>query len=49
MRFEHFQSFRGQFSLPEGFEPRQLTVTIEPEGDLLAGTSEGFPWVVDKR
>jgi hypothetical protein len=49
MRFEHFQSFRGQFSLPEGFEPRLLTVTIEPEGDLLAGTSEGFPWVVDKR
>ncbi len=47
MRFEHFQNFRGGFSLPEGFEPRLVTVTIEPEGDLLAGTSEGFPWLID--
>lgn len=47
MRFEHFQNFRGRFTLPEGFDPRLLTVTIDPEGDLLAGTSEGFPWVVD--
>lgn len=46
MRFDHFQSFQGELTLPDGFEPRLLTVIITPEGDRLAGTSEGFPWIL---
>ena len=46
MRFDHFQSFQGELTLPDGFEPRLLTVIISPEGDWLADTSEAFPWVL---
>ena len=46
MRFEFFQNFDGVFALPDGLEPRGLSVTIEPEGDDLLRTSEVFPWVV---
>lgn len=48
LRFEYFQNLSGEFVLPDGFEPRLVTLTIDPEGDLLAGTSEAFPWIVDQ-
>jgi hypothetical protein len=48
MGFDHFQSFQGELTLPDGFEPRQLTVAISPEGDRLAATSEAFPWILDR-
>lgn len=44
MAFDHFQVFQGDLTLPDGFEPKSLTITIEPEGDQLAGTAETFPW-----
>ena len=47
MRFDHFQAFQGELTLPDGFEPRLLTVIISPEGDQLAGTSESFPWILE--
>ncbi len=47
MRFDHFQAFQGGLTLPDGFEPRFLTVVISPEGDQLAGTSESFPWILE--
>jgi hypothetical protein len=46
MRFEHFQSFQGEFSLPEGFIPKTVEVTLVPEGDQLTATSESFTWVL---
>jgi hypothetical protein len=46
MRFDHFQVFQGELSLPDGFEPRSLTITIDPEGDRLTGTSETFAWSI---
>ena len=44
MHFDHFQVFRGELVLPEGFEARALTIAIAPEGDRLAATAETFPW-----
>ena len=44
MRFDHFQTFEGQLVLPAGFEPRALTVAINPKGDNLIASSETFPW-----
>ena len=47
MHFDQLQSFQGQLTLPEGFEPRLLTVTVDPEGERLTGASESFPWVLE--
>lgn len=44
MGFDHFQMFQGELTLPDGFEPKYLTITIDPDGDRLTGTSETFPW-----
>jgi Family of unknown function (DUF6776) len=44
MSFDHFQTFDGELTLPNGFEPRSLTILISPEGDRLASTSETFTW-----
>lgn len=46
MNFEFFQKFDGVFALPGGFEPRGLSITIEPESKDLLRTSEVFPWLV---
>ena len=46
MRFDDFQTFEGQLVLPAGFEPRALTVAINPKGDNLIASSETFPWQV---
>jgi len=46
MRFESFQNFSGIFGLPDGLEPRVLSISIEPEGDDILRTSEVFPWVL---
>ena len=46
MRFDHFQTFEGHLVLPAGFEPRALTVAINPKGDNLIASSETFPWQV---
>jgi hypothetical protein len=47
MHFDQLQSFQGGLTLPDGFEPRTLTVTVSPEGDRLTGASETFPWVLE--
>lgn len=44
MRFDHFQTFEGHLVLPAGFEPRALTVAINPKGDNLIASTETFPW-----
>jgi hypothetical protein len=46
MRFDHFQTIEGQLVLPEGFEPKALTVEIRPAGDKLIASAETFPWRV---
>jgi hypothetical protein len=47
MHFDQMQSFRGELTLPDGFVPGSLKVTITPEGGRLTGNSETFPWVVE--
>lgn len=47
MRFEHFQRFQGEFSLPADLVPTMVALTLAPEGDQLAATSESFPWVLN--
>jgi hypothetical protein len=47
MRFEHFQRFQGEFTLPAGLVPTMIALTLVPEGDQLAETSESFPWVLN--
>jgi hypothetical protein len=46
MKFEFFQNFQGVFGLPEGLEPRVLSISIEPDGDDILRTSEAFPWIM---
>jgi hypothetical protein len=47
MRFEHFQRFQGEFSLPAGLVPAMVALTLVPEGDQLAETSESFSWILN--
>ncbi len=47
MRFEHFQRFQGEFSLPADLVPTMIALTLAPEGDQLAETFESFPWVLN--
>jgi hypothetical protein len=42
--FEHFQAISGDILLPEGAEPEQLIVDIQPDGASMARSSEGFLW-----
>ncbi|MCF8003615.1 MAG: hypothetical protein K9L32_05315 [Chromatiaceae bacterium] len=42
--FEHFQAISGEIVLPEGAEPEQLIVDIQPEEASMARSSEGFLW-----
>jgi len=42
--FQHFQILRGTILLPEGATPEQVIVDIEPEGEMLASSSEVFLW-----
>jgi len=46
MKFEFFQNFQGVFGLPQGLEPRVVSITIEPDGDDILRTSEAFPWIM---
>jgi hypothetical protein len=42
--FQHFQIIRGTIVLPEGATAEQVIVDIEPEGEMLASSSEVFLW-----
>lgn len=46
MRFDHFQRLEGELTLPEGFEPQSLGITLSPEGEGFADTSDSFPWTL---
>ena len=46
-RFLYFQEFSGEFSLPDGFVPRAVTVTARIRDDAEARVRESFDWVVE--
>lgn len=43
-RFKYFQDFEGDLVLPDGFEPGQVIVTIDPRGKRLDRFEETFDW-----
>jgi len=47
--FDHFQIVRGEIVLPEDLVPQRLIVDIQPDGQLLAPSSEAFLWPVGSR
>lgn len=44
MKFEFFQHFSGLLELPGGFQPRTLTVEIEPSVKNLISSSRTYAW-----
>ena len=44
MAFDHTQTFEGHLVLPAGFEPQQLTIEIDPQGDKVIASAETFAW-----
>lgn len=44
MGFTHFQRFEGQLRLPEGLEPRTLTLKLEPVGKKLKKSDASYAW-----
>jgi hypothetical protein len=45
-RFRHFQNFKGEIRLPDGFTPDSLVVKVLPETEKLMPVQESFDWVV---
>ena len=41
--FKYFQEFDGVLTLPPGFKPRRLRVTLQPEGGA-GPVEEAFDW-----
>lgn len=44
-RFRYFQGFEGQLTLPEGFRPRAVVVSVAPSGGAEA-SERRFDWIV---
>lgn len=49
LAFRYFQSVEGGISLPEGFEPQELTVVAKTSGARRMEASQEFPWQLDER
>lgn len=49
LRFRYFQLVEGEISLPEGFEPRNVTVTASTRTPQKLEVQEVFPWQVQER
>lgn len=48
LRFRYFQSIEGDLQLPEGFQPRSISVVATIKSPRMAEVSENFPWKVQK-
>lgn len=49
LAFRYFQSVEGDITLPEGFEPQELTVVAKTSGARRLEASQEFPWKLDER
>jgi hypothetical protein len=49
LRFRYFQSIEGQLSLPDGFEPRSVTLVARATTPSAMEVREQFPWRVQER
>lgn len=43
-RFKNFQSLEGQLSLPEGFKPQEVRVTVDPKSRDLKKVERNYDW-----
>lgn len=44
MRFKHFQDVEGVMTLPEGFDPANVTVEVQPNNSDLSAVKKRFDW-----
>ena len=42
--FKYFEELTGEFKIPTGFKPEQVTVTLVAEGAGAQNVREDFPW-----
>ncbi len=47
-RFKYFQSINGRLSLPDGFTPSKVTVTLNPKGKRQKKVVEVFDWAIEE-
>lgn len=45
-KVRYFQMLQGQITLPEGFEPESVQVSLVPQNNKEKASSEDFPWLV---
>jgi hypothetical protein len=45
-RFRYFQNLSGTVTLPEGFRPRAVLVTLTPKGRSAERSERSFDWIV---
>lgn len=45
IRIKHYQRLSGDISLPDGFEPKSLTVSVKPSGRKSKRIEKKFDWV----
>lgn len=46
LRFKHFQKVEGEFLLPSGFKPSDVTIEIKPADKKYSPIKRSFKWVV---
>ena len=46
MRFKHFQNVEGTVVLPEGFEPKDVIIEVQPSNSDLSLVKKSFDWLV---
>jgi hypothetical protein len=49
LHFRYFQAIEGELALPEGFEPRGMTVVARASKPRDSEVREQFPWVLQER
>ena len=46
VQLKYFQNIEGEFGLPEGFIPREVSVGVQPKAEQLPPLHESFPWKI---
>ncbi|MFK8047422.1 MAG: DUF6776 family protein [Halioglobus sp.] len=49
LRFRYFQTIEGELELPEGFEPKSISIVARSASPTKAEVVEQFPWSIQER
>jgi hypothetical protein len=49
LRFRYFQSIEGEINLPDGFEPREMKLSVRARKPREMVVSAQFPWTLQER